>query len=125
MRDDITSPMGRLLTILIVSALLLGQGFSAAAAICHHRSAREHVLARASHDKAVAAVAFNEDSAASVAATKAASSGVGTANWVADLAAPSSFVPPGLAPDPLLPAVADGPALESISTAPPLRPPHA
>ncbi len=117
--------MWRLLTMLIVSALLLGQGFSAAAAICHHRNAREHVLALASQDQAVAAVALNEDSAASVAAKKAAASGASAANWVADLAASSSFVPPGLAPDQLLPAVADGPALESISTAPPLRPPHA
>ena len=116
--------MPRLLIFLIIGALFLGQGFSAGAAMCVHRSANDHARALESRDGAVAAVAQNEDSAASLMAKKAASPGVVGLNWVAHLAAPPLLVPPRAVSDRIMMSFADGPALDGISTIPLLRPPH-
>lgn len=117
--------MPRLLTFLIICALFLGQGFSAGAAMCVHRSAGEHARALKSAEGVVAAVAQNEDSAASMMAKKAVASGAVGLNWVAHLATPPAIVPPRVLSDRVMMSFADEPALESLSTAPLLRPPHA
>ncbi len=116
--------MLRYLTLLIISALLLGQGFSAGAAMCVHRSAGEHARALESRSGGVAAVAQNEDSAAALMATKAAASGSIGLTWVAHLSAPPVLVPPLVVSDRVMMSFADEPALKGISTAPLLRPPH-
>lgn len=119
--------MRRFLGILIVFGLLAGQGFSVAAAICQHHSAREHALALQSHDKRIAAVALTEESAASVTAKKGALTGTGAsfAPVLADLLpAPSLLVrssdrsPPSHSPT-------DARELVGISPNPLLRPPLA
>ena len=116
--------MPRFLIFLIISALFLGQGFSAGAAMCVHRSAVDHARALDSRDGAVAAVAQNEDSAASLMAKKAAPAGAVGLNWVAHLAAPPMLVLPRAVSELIMMSFADGPALEGISTIPLLRPPH-
>ena len=115
--------MPRFLILLLIGALFLGQGFSAGAAMCVHRSADEHARALASRDDAVAAVAQNEDSAASLMAKKAAPSSVAGLNWVAHLDAPTVLVPLRAVSDRVMMSLADGPALEGISAIPLLRPP--
>jgi hypothetical protein len=119
------SPMRRLLAFIIIFTLLLGQGFSAGAAMCVHRSVQEHADALESRDGTVAAVAVNEDSAAALVAKKAASAGANGPSIVAHLVPPPVIVPPRHVSDRVNPSFADGPALESISIAPLLRPPHA
>ena len=116
--------MPRLLIFLIIGALFLGQGFSAGAAMCVHRSANDHARALVSREGAVAAVAQSEDSAASLMAKKAASAGAVGLNWVAHLAAPPVIVPPRAVSGRIMMSFADGPALQGISTTPLLRPPH-
>ena len=116
--------MLRFLIFLIIGALFLGQGFSAGAAMCVHRSADAHAQALDSRDGAVAAVAQNEDRAASLMAKKAAPAGAVGLNWVAHLAAPPVIVPPRAVSDRIMMSFADGPALDGISTSPLLRPPH-
>ena len=116
--------MPRLLTFLMICALFLGQGFSASAAMCVHRSAQAHARALESRDGAVAAVAQNEDSAASLTAKKAAASSIVELVWVAHLAPLPLFVPPSAVSDRIIMSLADEPALKGISTAPLLRPPH-
>jgi hypothetical protein len=64
--------MRRFWVFLVISALFLGQGFSVAAAICHHRDARDHAMARQSRDPVVAAAALGEETAASVVEKKGA-----------------------------------------------------
>jgi hypothetical protein len=54
----------RLLVLLLMFALTLGNGVAVAAAICQHPDARAHAAALHSPDAAVAAVALNEDTAA-------------------------------------------------------------
>ena len=115
--------MPRLLTFLIICALFLGQGFSAGAAMCVHRSADAHAQALESGDATVAAVAQNEDEAASLMAKKAASSGAAGLNWVAHLAAPPVLVPPLSGAERVGRSFADAPPLKGVSTAPLLRPP--
>lgn len=56
--------MYRLLILLILFALTLGNGAAMAAAICQHQDARAHAAALHSSDTAVAAAALSEDRAA-------------------------------------------------------------
>ena len=67
--------MRRLLLSLVMATLFFSQGFSVAAAVCQHRSVRDHAMARESRDRAVAAAAFAEESAASVVEKKGSSFG--------------------------------------------------
>ena len=116
--------MPRFLIFLLIGALFLGQGFSAGAAMCVHRSADEHARALDSRDGAVAAVAQNEDRAASLMAKKAAPAASVGLHWVAHLAPPPPLVPLRAVSDRIVMSFADGPALQGISTIPLLRPPH-
>ena len=116
--------MIRFLTFLMICALFLGHGFSAGAAMCVHRSAADHARALESRNGAVAAIAQNEDSAVSLQSKKAAPPVLVGLTWVAHLAAPSAIVPPLAVSDRVAASLTDAPALQGISTAPLLRPPH-
>ena len=116
--------MPRFLIFLLIGALFLGQGFSAGAAMCVHRSANDHARALESRDGAVAAVAQNEDRAASLMSKKAAPAAAVGLHWVAHLAPPSALVPLRAVSDRIAMSFADGPSLQGISTSPLLRPPH-
>ena len=116
--------MRQLLVFLMISAMFLGQGFSAGAAMCVHRSADDHAQALSSRDGAIAAVAQEEDDAASLVSKKAASAGAVGLNWAAHLPSPSIVLPPLAAAERITRSLADGPALIGISAIPLLRPPH-
>lgn len=77
--------MARLLTFLMILALVVTQGSAIAAAACRHQNVQEHVLARQSPDLKIAAVSLREDAAADAAAKKASSRGDSSANWPAEL----------------------------------------
>ena len=93
--------------------------------MCVHGSNRAHASALASRDGAVSAVAKDEDSAASLMSKKAAASANTGTNWVAHLSPSPALALPRATSHRIVPSLAEGPALEGISTAPLLRPPHA
>ena len=64
--------MTRLVTLLMMIALVVANGSAAATAMCHHRDARAHAIARQSQDAKVAAVALTEETAAAAASKKGA-----------------------------------------------------
>lgn len=117
--------MVRLLSLFMIFALVVTQGSSMAAAVCRHQNAQEHVLARQSGDRSVAAVSLREDAAAAAASKKAPGSDHGSGHWPAEMLPPESS-------EPRLPIVerlalwpAPHRALSSTVLAPPLQPPSA
>jgi hypothetical protein len=64
--------MARLLTLLLMITLVVANGSAAAEAMCRHRDARAHAMARQSQDAKVAAVALTEEAAAAAASKKGA-----------------------------------------------------
>lgn len=64
--------MARLLTLLMMITLVVANGSAAAGAMCRHRDAREHAIARQSQDAKVAAAALGEEAAASAVSKKGA-----------------------------------------------------
>lgn len=64
--------MARLVTLLMIITLVVANGSAAAGAICRHRDARAHAIARQSQVAEVAAVALTEDAAAAVISKKGA-----------------------------------------------------
>ena len=64
--------MARLLTLLMMIALVVGNGSAAAGALCRHQDARAHAIARQSHDAKIAATALTEEAAAAAVSKKGA-----------------------------------------------------
>jgi hypothetical protein len=64
--------MARLVTLLMMIALVVANGSAAAGAMCRHRDARAHAIALQSQDAKIAAVALTEEAAAAVASKKGA-----------------------------------------------------
>ena len=64
--------MTRLVTLLMMFTLVVANGSAAAGAMCQHRDARAHAMARQSQDAKVAAVALTEEAAAAAASKKGA-----------------------------------------------------
>jgi hypothetical protein len=90
--------VGRLLTLLMIFALVVANGASVAAAVCAHDNVRQHAAARQSPDASVSAVALREEAADSHAARKAALADAGSISWVFDiLPAPGLAVPTAVA----------------------------
>ena len=129
---DITSrnptnvtPMARLLTLLMMIMLVVANGSAAAGAVCRHRDAREHAMARQSQDAKVAAAALTEEAAAAAASKK------GALGSTASLALPAYVVPratPAPAPhavEPIAGWTFEAPPLPSRSIRPLLEPPVA
>jgi hypothetical protein len=81
--------MARLLTFLMILAMVFGQGSAMANAVCRHQNLREHVLARQSHDASVAAVSQREDAAADAASKKGSRTGDTSSQWPAQLLPPA------------------------------------
>lgn len=86
--------MARLLSLLMIFALVVTQGSAMAAAVCRHENAQEHALARTSPDRAVAAVSLREDAAAAAASKKASHSDNGAGHWPPQLLPPKAEQPP-------------------------------
>lgn len=117
--------IARLLTLFMIFGLVVGQGSSMAASVCHHQDAREHALARESRDAKVAAVSIREDAAAAAVAKKASGSADASDHWPAELLPPQHqpvLPPPHERFVPRLPAQA---RLSSTIIPPLLKPPSA
>ena len=84
--------MARLLTLLMMIMLVAANGSAVAGAICHHRDAREHAIARQSQDAKVSAAALTEEAAAAVASKK------GAMGSNASLALPAYILPDATIP---------------------------
>ena len=90
--------MARFLTLMMIIALVVANGTAAAGAVCRHRDAREHAIARQSQDAKVMAVALAEEAAAALASKK------GAFGSAASLSLPA-YVLPAAAPSPVPHAV--------------------
>jgi hypothetical protein len=77
--------MARLLSLLMILALVMTQGTAMASALCRHQNAQAHMLARQSHDAKIAAVAFGEEEAAATASKKASPSADSSSHWPAEM----------------------------------------
>lgn len=64
--------MARFMTLLMIITLVVANGSAAAGAICRHRDAREHAVARQSENANVAKVALTEEAAAAAVSKKGA-----------------------------------------------------
>jgi hypothetical protein len=117
--------VARLLTFLMIFALVATQGVSMAAAMCRHQDAQAHILARQSKDAAIAAVSVREDAAAAAASKKAPGSGDSFSHWPAELlpATSEATAPPTAENLRLRPARQI--ALRSTNVPPLLEPPAA
>jgi hypothetical protein len=117
--------MARLLTFFMILALVMTQGSAMAAALCRHQSIHEHIAARESHDRKIAAVSLAEESAAAVASKKASQSADTSVHW------PAEMLPAGIATEPFRAVErirvrpADQAALPSATLPPLLKPPSA
>jgi hypothetical protein len=116
--------MARLLIFLMILAVVTTQGLSAAAAVCRHDTAREHVQARQSKDASIASLSLRED-AASSAASKATGSGDPSSVWPAKMLPADSPAPPLRRAERLPVRPTQQPALSSRSVPPLLKPPSA
>ena len=116
--------MSRLLKFLIMLAVVTAQGPAFAAAICQHQDLTQHIHARQSLDRSIAADAISEEKAAEIATKKGQLAAA--ANLVlSDMLSPAPFVQPQPAAEPLSHIRADGPALAGRALSPPLQPPTA
>jgi hypothetical protein len=117
--------MARFVTLLMIVALVVANGSAAAGAVCRHRDAREHAIARQSQDAKVATVALSEEAAAAAASKK------GALGSNASLSLPAYVLPAtALSPVPHAVAPMRGPQAESAplssrSIRPLLEPPVA
>jgi hypothetical protein len=71
----------------MIITLVVANGSAIAGAVCHHRDAREHAIARHSQDAKIAAVALTEEAAAAVASKN------GTLGSNATLSLPAYILP--------------------------------
>lgn len=117
--------MTRLLTLLMMMVLVAANGSAVAGAMCHHRDAREHSIARQSRDAKVSAAALTEEAAAAVASKN------GMMGSNAALALPAYILPDATIPlapgdaEPLQRRQVDPKPLSSRTIPPLLEPPVA
>ena len=109
----------------MIITLVFGHGSSVAAAICQHRTAGEHALARASHDARIAARAMTEETAANVNGKKAAPADTGASAGPTDMLPPVKLVAPLRTIERILRRLTDAPSLAGTSHRPLLDPPTA
>ncbi len=117
--------MARLLTLLMIVVLVAANGSTVASAICRHRDASEHAMARQSRDAKVAAVALSEEAAAGVASKNGALGSSASLSLPAYIV-PEAAVPPApRAAEPARSPQAEAPPLPGRSIRPLLEPPVA
>ena len=117
--------MARLLTLLMMITLVVANGSAAAGALCLHKDARAHAVARQSQDAKIAAGALSEEAAAALASKN------GALGSSASLALPAYIVPVGALPpapravEPMRSPPVESAPLPSRSIRPLLEPPVA
>ena len=116
--------MARLLTLLMMITLVVANGSAAAGAICRHRDAQAHAIARQSHDAKIAATALTEEAAAALHAKKGALGGaaVSLPAYIVPSAAPT---PAPNAAEPMRSARTEPVRLPDRAIPPLLEPPAA
>ena len=117
--------MARLVTLLMIIALVIGNGSAVAQAVCRHLDAREHAIARQSQDAKVAAVALSEEAAAAVASKKGALGSNASLSLPAYILPAASLSPVPHAVAPMRGPRAESAPLSSRSIRPLLEPPVA
>jgi len=125
LESDLFLPMTRLLSLLMILALVITQGTSMAQAVCRHASAQEHAQARESGDARIAAVSIQEDAAAAAAAKKASQAPDSSGHWPAELLPPLAAAAPVRVAEPLRLRPGAFAPLASASIPPLLQPPSA
>jgi hypothetical protein len=117
--------MARLLKLLMIITLVVANGSAAAGAICRHRDARAHAIARQSHDAKVAAVALTEEAAAAAASKKGALGSNASLSLPAYTLPCAALIPAPRAVEPMRRPQAESAPLSSRSIRPLLEPPVA
>jgi hypothetical protein len=117
--------MARLLTLLMMIALLVANGSAAADAMCRHRDAREHAIARQSQDAKVAAAALTEEAAAAVGSKSGTLGGNASVSLPAYILPSAALTPAPLAAEPLPRPQVQVPPPAGRSVRPLLEPPVA
>jgi hypothetical protein len=113
------------LTLLMLVALVMGQGTSLANSICRHASVQAHVAALQSADSRKAASALAEESAGEAASKKGSTSNGASASVLAALLPPTPAAATMFPREKMAPRQTDRPRLVGISLKPPLPPPVA
>ena len=116
--------MARFLAFLMIFAVTIAHGSSVTAAICHHQNFGEHVAARQSLDRKVAAVALHEDAAAA-ASKKGSKSASASVHWPAEMLPANAAAELFRTFEPIRFHPAAQPALRSELVPPLLEPPSA
>ena len=116
--------MRRVLTLLIMVMMVLAPSTMVSAAICQHRDAAEHMLARTSADAKIANSARTEETAATL-AKKGVLADAPSVSLLADLLPPFELVPPAAVASMSLRPVLDDIAPGGTSIRPLLEPPAA
>jgi hypothetical protein len=117
--------MARLVSLLVMLALLLTSGAAVATQTCQHVDAHAHAAARQSADAFVAAAAIAEESAAAVAGEKAVVADAAAVQLAAFLMPLEPLLPGPRKSGPLPMRAADAAKLASIAVGPLLDPPLA
>jgi len=117
--------MARLLTLLMIITLVVANGSAVAGAVCVHRDAREHAIARQSQDAKIAAVALTEEAAAGVASKDGALGSSASLSLPAYIVPEAALAPAPGAVEPLRSPQMDSAPLPSRSIRPLLEPPVA
>lgn len=117
--------MVRLVTLLMMVTLVVANGSAAAGAMCRHRDARAHAIARQSQDAKVAAVALMEETAAAVVSKKGALGSNASVSLPAYILPCAALTPAPRAVEPMRRPQEESTPLSSRSIRPLLEPPVA
>jgi hypothetical protein len=117
--------MARLVTLLMMITLVVANGSAAAGAMCRHRDAQAHAIARQSHDAKVAAVALAEEAAAAAASKKGALGSNVSLSLPAYILPIAAIAPAPRSVEPMRRPQLESPPLPSRSIRPLLEPPAA
>jgi hypothetical protein len=117
--------MSRLLTLMMILAVVVAHGSSVAAAICRHQDGVAHIAALQSDDAGISAAAHGEESAAKAGSKKGAPADSSSVSWPSDMLPAPGLPVPFRADEPLKPSPADTAVLIGASVRPLLEPPSA
>ncbi len=117
--------VGKLLSLLMMLALVFTNGAAVATAMCEHVDAQAHAYALQSTDAGIAATALNEEAAAAATAKKANLADAAAVQLAGYLLPSDPALPSPRSLDPAKAAEAEPGKLASLSISPLLEPPLA